>query len=72
MKEVAVKQKEGMLFYWGWDTVAMGGHLRASDLDLVDQTRSVLVWDCSMHFAYINSFAIKDGAGKSHAVERTA
>mmetsp|Transcript_70557 Transcript_70557/g.147774 ORF Transcript_70557/g.147774 Transcript_70557/m.147774 type:complete len:685 (-) Transcript_70557:298-2352(-) len=60
MSSIASKLPAGEeLVVWGWDCVAMGGHLQAADLDLVDNTRIVLVWDCSLHFAYSNSHTIK-------------
>jgi len=43
------------IFSWGYDVIAMGGHLTKDDLDTVSTTRPVLVWDSSVHFAYSNS-----------------
>jgi hypothetical protein len=43
---------------WGWDSVALGGHLTCQDLDQVSALRPVCVWDCSMHFVYANTFAM--------------
>lgn len=39
---------------WGYDSVAMGGHIDADFLDTISTSRGVAVWDCSMHFMYTN------------------
>lgn len=43
------------VFSWGYDVIAMGGHLNKDDLDEVSITRPIVVWDASVHFAYGNS-----------------
>jgi len=54
-KEELVKS---CILAWGWDSVAMGGHLDRRDLDQVSKIRPVVVWDCSMHLAYLNTCAL--------------
>ena len=44
---------------WGYDTVAMGGHLDRDQLDLVSTSQPLLVWDASEHFAYANTAALE-------------
>lgn len=48
---------EEMLLAWGFDSIAMGCHLTKGDLDEIDPggRRRIFVWDCSMHFAYVNT-----------------
>lgn len=53
------KDKESTIFAWGYDTIAMGGHLTKVDLDAISETRPILVWDASIHFAYGNSAFLK-------------
>ena len=43
------------LFTWGYDVIAMGGHLTREDLDAISSTRPIVIWDASIHFAYANS-----------------
>jgi predicted amidohydrolase YtcJ len=43
---------------WGYDVVAMGGHLDRAILDDITATQPLLVWDASEHFVYANSAAI--------------
>lgn len=43
------------LFTWGYDVIAMGGHLTGEDLDAISSTRPIVVWDASVHFAYANT-----------------
>lgn len=43
------------IFTWGYDVIAMGGHLTREDLDAISTTRPIVVWDASVHFAYGNS-----------------
>ena len=43
------------LFTWGYDVIAMGGHLTREDLDAISGTRPIVIWDASVHFAYANS-----------------
>ncbi len=40
---------------WGYDVIAMGGHLTREDLDAISSTRPIVIWDASIHFAYANS-----------------
>jgi predicted amidohydrolase YtcJ len=43
------------IFVWGYDSIAMGGHLSKSDLDEISTTRPIVIWDASVHFAYGNT-----------------
>lgn len=43
------------IFTWGYDVIAMGGHLTRDELDAVSTTRPIIIWDASVHFAYANS-----------------
>ncbi len=43
------------IFTWGYDSIAMGGHLDKSDLDAISTTRPIIIWDASVHFAYANT-----------------
>ncbi|MEM9045023.1 MAG: amidohydrolase [Pseudomonadota bacterium] len=43
------------LFTWGYDVIAMGGHLTRPELDAISTTRPIVIWDASVHFAYANS-----------------
>lgn len=52
------KSKE-TIFSWGYDVIAMGGHLTKDDLDKISSTRPIVVWDASVHFAYANSAYLK-------------
>eukprot|EP00927_Polykrikos_kofoidii_P035588 TRINITY_DN30145_c0_g1_i1.p1 TRINITY_DN30145_c0_g1~~TRINITY_DN30145_c0_g1_i1.p1 ORF type:complete len:674 (+),score=105.31 TRINITY_DN30145_c0_g1_i1:86-2107(+) len=47
------------LLAWGYDSVAMGGHLDKEWLDQVSTTRRVSMWDCSMHFGYCNTMFLR-------------
>lgn len=44
---------------WGYDIVAMGGHLDRVFLDSITKTQPLIVWDASEHFVYANSAAIE-------------
>ena len=46
------------LLAWGYDVVAMGGHLDRDQLDAVSPSHPILVWDASEHFAYANTAAL--------------
>jgi predicted amidohydrolase YtcJ len=46
------------LVCWGWDPVAMNGHLTGADLDAISKDRVIAVWDSSMH----------NGAWKLHSL----
>jgi len=46
---------DSTVFSWGYDVIAMGGHLSRRDLDSVSTERPILVWDASVHFAYGNT-----------------
>lgn len=48
------------IFTWGYDVIAMGGHLTKEDLDTVSTKRPVLIWDASVHFAYSNTAFLKE------------
>ena len=43
------------IFTWGYDSIAMGGHLDKTDLDAISTTRPIIIWDASVHFAYANT-----------------
>lgn len=43
------------IFTWGYDSIAMGGHLNKTDLDAISTTRPIIIWDASVHFAYANT-----------------
>ncbi len=43
------------LFTWGYDVIAMDGHLTGDDLDTISATRPIIIWDASVHFAYANT-----------------
>jgi predicted amidohydrolase YtcJ len=47
------------LLVWGYDVVAMGGHLDKTDLDKISTTQPILVWDASEHFIYANTPALR-------------
>jgi predicted amidohydrolase YtcJ len=47
------------VFVWGYDSIAMGGHLSKSDLDEISTTRPIIIWDASVHFAYGNTAFLK-------------
>jgi predicted amidohydrolase YtcJ len=71
-KDAALKKLEGyvaaakdpnqIVVTWGYDVVAMGGHLDKVILDKVSSTQPILVWDASEHFVYANTAAIKKSA----------
>lgn len=47
------------IFTWGYDVIAMGGHLTREELDEISSTRPIVIWDASVHFAYGNSAFIE-------------
>jgi predicted amidohydrolase YtcJ len=47
------------LISWGYDSIAMGSALDASELDKISTTVPVLVWDASEHTVYANTAALK-------------
>lgn len=55
----AVEDPKETLIVWGYDVVAMGGHLDRDYLDGVTNSIPLLVWDSSEHFIYANSAAIQ-------------
>lgn len=63
------------LFSWGYDVIAMGGHLSRNDLDAISDTRPIIIWDASVHFAYANTPYMKqigltaDDADKISGIE---
>ncbi|MBM3544938.1 MAG: amidohydrolase [Alphaproteobacteria bacterium] len=59
------------LVIWGYDIVAMGGHLDRNDLDAVTKTLPLLVWDASEHFVYANSAAIEKYGMTPEVVAKT-
>lgn len=44
---------------WGYDIVAMGGPLDATQLDVISSTVPILVWDASEHTIFTNTAALK-------------
>eukprot|EP01059_Diplonema_ambulator_P011072 TRINITY_DN21040_c0_g1_i1.p1 TRINITY_DN21040_c0_g1~~TRINITY_DN21040_c0_g1_i1.p1 ORF type:complete len:621 (+),score=204.16 TRINITY_DN21040_c0_g1_i1:32-1864(+) len=56
---------ERPVLFWGYDQVAMDGHLDSDFFDFLDEEkdpryhRPIAIWDASMHYAYINKRAIK-------------
>ncbi len=55
----AAKSPDDPVIAWGYDIVAMGGHLARDDLDVITTTQPLIVWDASEHFVYVNSAAIE-------------
>ena len=57
LKETVARDPESTetIFTWGYDSIAMGGHLSKSDLDAISTTRPIIIWDASVHFAYANT-----------------
>jgi predicted amidohydrolase YtcJ len=55
----AAKSPDDAVIAWGYDIVAMGGHLDRDDLDAITTTQPLIVWDASEHFVYANSAAIE-------------
>ena len=51
----------------------MGEHLNRDDLDKVSTIRPVVVWDCSMHLAYLNTCALNalDLNKNKHKISKT-
>jgi predicted amidohydrolase YtcJ len=47
------------LVVWGYDKVALGEPLTATDLDMISTTRPILVWDASEHVMYANSVQLQ-------------
>jgi predicted amidohydrolase YtcJ len=58
----AAKDPNQIVVAWGYDVVAMGGHLDKNILDKVSSTQPILVWDASEHFVYANTASIKKGS----------
>jgi len=54
----AAKSPDETVVAWGYDVVAMGGHLDRDDLDAISKAQPLIVWDASEHFVYANSAAI--------------
>ncbi len=56
---------EEMILAWGFDSVAMGFLLTKEDLDEIDPEgkRCVFVWDCSMHFGFVNTATLERKLG---------
>lgn len=46
------------LIAWGYDIIAMGSPLDASELDKISTTQPILVWDASEHIVFANTAAI--------------
>jgi len=44
---------------WGYDIIAMGSPLDATELDKISTTQPILVWDASEHVVFTNSAALK-------------
>jgi hypothetical protein len=67
----AAKSPDDTVIAWGYDIVAMGGHLDCDDLDAITTTQPLIVWDASEHFVYANSAAIKKYGITSEVVANT-
>jgi len=54
-----------MILAWGFDSVVMGCLLTKEDLDEIDPEgrRCVFVWDCSMHFGFVNTAMLERKLG---------
>jgi hypothetical protein len=55
----AAKNPTDLVVAWGYDIVAMDGHLDRDFLDSITKTQPLIVWDASEHFVYANSAAIE-------------
>ncbi len=53
------KSPQDTVIAWGYDVVAMGGHLDRAFLDQITKTQPLIVWDASEHFVYANSAAVE-------------
>ena len=67
----AAKNPADTVVTWGYDLVAMGGHLDRAFLDGITQTQPLIVWDASEHFVYANSAAIEKYAITPEVVAKT-
>ena len=47
------------LLAWGYDAIAMGSPLDATELDKISTTVPILVWDASEHTVYANTATLK-------------
>lgn len=55
----ASKDPNADVLAFGFDVVAMGGHLDKTELDKISTVKPIFVWDASEHFVFTNSAAIK-------------
>ncbi len=46
------------MIVWGYDIIAMGSPLDASELDKISTTVPLIVWDASEHIVFTNTAAI--------------
>lgn len=53
-----MKSTQKPLIAWGYDIVAMGSTLNATELDKISTTLPILVWDASEHTVFANTAAL--------------
>jgi len=53
------KTPDKPLIAWGYDSIAMGSPLNATELDTISTVKAILVWDASEHTVYTNTAALK-------------
>jgi len=60
LKKYVSQQKDSSkpLIVWGYDIIAMGSPLDASELDKISTTIPLIVWDASEHIVFSNTAAI--------------
>jgi predicted amidohydrolase YtcJ len=56
---VAANKNGKPLITWGYDIIAMGGPLDATELDKVSTTTPIIAWDASEHTAFVNTAILK-------------
>eukprot|EP01064_Diplonema_japonicum_P028745 TRINITY_DN4491_c2_g1_i1.p1 TRINITY_DN4491_c2_g1~~TRINITY_DN4491_c2_g1_i1.p1 ORF type:complete len:617 (+),score=167.50 TRINITY_DN4491_c2_g1_i1:52-1902(+) len=65
LREKAGEDKDRPVLFWGYDQVAMGGHLDSDFFDYLEEEtdpcyhRNVAIWDASLHYAYVNKRTLK-------------
>ncbi len=59
LKKYVSETKSPVVIAWGYDIVAMGSPLDATELDKVSMTTPILVWDASEHIVFTNTAALK-------------
>ncbi|MGH6805022.1 MAG: amidohydrolase family protein, partial [Methyloceanibacter sp.] len=65
------KSPDDAVIAWGYDIVAMGGHIDRDFLDSITKTQPLIVWDASEHFVYANSAAIEKYGMTPEVVAKT-